>query len=159
MICSGKQLNTGEGWMDKSIKEAGLKTGSKVMLLGKKYDPAQEEGYREVLEAEKKGSTVEMKLAKIANEVDGISKGHLANELRGEALAKLSKRCNMLNEEALRVLESLDGITLGEEQLEAKIKRKSVASKVNQSCHEVLLKVNKLMDETERQLQAIAVVA
>ena len=62
--------------------------------MGKKYDPAQEEGYRkvtfelqkkskqkrilyyyaimlfrEVLEAEKKGSTVEMKLAKITNEV------------------------------------------------------------------------------------------
>merc|ERR1719209_1861865 len=148
MICSGKQLNTGEGWMDKSIKEAGLKTGSKVMLLGKKYDPAQEEGYREVLEAEKRGSTVEMKLAKITNEVDGISKGHLAVELQAEALAKLSKRCNMLNEEALRVLETLDGITLGEDQLEAKIKRKSVASKVN-----------KLMDETEGQLKAIAVLA
>ena len=80
-----------------SVNQAGLKTGSKVMLLGKKYDPAQEEGYRkvtfklpfkkedknqfafqlklsnnvnrEVLEAEKKGSTVEMKLAKITNEV------------------------------------------------------------------------------------------
>ena len=64
---------------------------------------------------------------------------------------------------------------MGEEQLEAKIKRKSVASKVIQSCHEVLLmiedlqlnliyvdcyvQVNKLMDETERQLQAIAVLA
>ena len=24
-----------------------MKTGSKVMLLGKKYDPAQEEGYRQ----------------------------------------------------------------------------------------------------------------
>lgn len=64
---------------------------------------------------------------------------------------------------------------MGEEQLEAKIKRKSVASKVNPSCHELLLKidnlqlnliyldcyvqVNKLMDETERQLQAIAVLA
>ena len=65
MICSGKQLNTGDGWLEKSIGEvretflrrtlgkligfaqAGLKTGSKVMLLGKKYDPAQEEGYRQ----------------------------------------------------------------------------------------------------------------
>merc|ERR1719237_102988 len=108
MICSGKQLNTGDGWLERTILEAGLKTGS----------------------------TVEMKLAKITNEVDGISKGHLAGELQAEALSKLSKRCKMLNEEALRVLETLDGITLGEEQLEAKIKRKSVASKVN-----------KLMDE------------
>ena len=64
---------------------------------------------------------------------------------------------------------------MGEEQLEAKIKRKSVASKVSRSCDEVLLmvddlqlnlinldcyvQVNKLMDETERQLQAIAVLA
>ena len=81
-----------------SVNQAGLKTGSKVMLLGKKYDPAQEEGYRnvtislkrvnknqfafqlklsnnvnrEVLEAEKKGSTVEMKLAMITNEVKNI---------------------------------------------------------------------------------------
>ena len=90
MICSGKQLNTGEGWMDKSIKEvsatkveqpgfdrsrscqvdfllypdsisqAGLKTGSKVMLLGKKYDPAQEEGYRKVtLKLQKKVNKTE----------------------------------------------------------------------------------------------------
>ena len=31
------------------IAQVGLKTGSKVMLLGKKYDPAQEEGYRQPL--------------------------------------------------------------------------------------------------------------
>jgi len=143
MICSGKQLNTGEGWMERSLAEAGVKTGSKVMLLGKKFDPAQEEGYREVLEVEKKSGGLEMKIARISNEVDGIGKGHLEKGLVQEALAKLTKRCNMLNEEALKLLTSLDGIMLGEE-LEAKIKRKSVATKVN-----------RLMDETDRKLEDI----
>ena len=73
-----------------------MKTGSKVMLLGKKFDPAQvgwsasmrniyyalhgskkkcmvcfpqEEGYREVLEVEKRSGGLEMKIARISNEV------------------------------------------------------------------------------------------
>lgn len=144
MICSGKQLNTGEGWVERSLGEAGVRTGTKVMLLGKKFDPAQEEGYREVLEVEKRSGGVEMKIAKISNEVDGISKGHLEKALVQEALTKLAKRCKMLNEEALKLLTSLDGITLGEDQLEAKIKRKSVATKVN-----------RLMDESDRRLEEI----
>lgn len=144
IICSGKQLNTGEGWLERSLKEASVKTGSKLMLLGKKFDIAQEAGYKEVLEVERKSGTVEMKIAKISHEIEDISKGHLDKKLQPEACVKLTKRGKMLNEEALGLLESLDGISLDEAQLEAKIKRKSVATKVN-----------RVMDETDRQLQRI----
>jgi len=144
MIASGRQLNNGPNWLGLSLKEAGVKTGSKVMLLGKKYDPEQEEGYKDVLGVEKKSGTVEMKIAKIVNEVDDISKGHLAPSLLPEALGRLSKRCNLLNEESLRLLETLDSISLGEEQLEARVKRKSVVTKIN-----------RVMDETDSQLQRI----
>jgi hypothetical protein len=101
-------------------------SGSCIMMLGLNLIMMtipifQEAGYKEVLEVERKSGAVEMKLAKITNEVcrflvpaptpvqvDGISKGHLDPALVPEALAKLTKRSNILNEEALRLLESLD---------------------------------------------------
>jgi BCL2-associated athanogene 1 len=145
LILSGRQLNGAPGWLEQDVVEAGVKNGSKIMLLGKKYDPEQEAGYKAVKEVEHRSGAVEMKIAKIVNDIDGISKGHLAAKLEPEALTKLKKRCNLLNEEALKLLESLDAICLAEEQLEARVKRKAVVSRIN-----------KVMDETDRQLQAIA---
>jgi hypothetical protein len=40
------------------------------MILGKKYDPEQEEAYREILELEKKCKSIESKLEKVAKEVN-----------------------------------------------------------------------------------------
>ena len=47
-----------------------MKTGSKLMILGKRYDPEQEEAYREILELEKKCKSIEKKVEEVAQEVN-----------------------------------------------------------------------------------------
>ena len=70
---------------------------------------SQEAGFKEVLEVDRRSGSVEMKIAMISKEIEDISKGHLDKSLQPEALQKLTKRAKLLNEEALRLLESLDG--------------------------------------------------
>ena len=47
-----------------------MKTGSKLMILGKRYDPEQEEAYREILELERKCKSIENKMEEVAKEVN-----------------------------------------------------------------------------------------
>jgi len=157
LICSGRQLTKD---MAVTLAEAGLKTGSKVMILGKKYDPEQEESYKEILELEKKCKNVERKMLEVSDEVmsrtrqyfeylflsqiEGISKGHLDRKLHTEALKNIEKKVRNSNEELLKLLESLDGINLTEDQKECKIKRKSVATNMN-----------KAMDKTDDILEKL----
>jgi len=141
LICSGRQLTKD---MAVTLAEAGLKTGSKVMILGKKYDPEQEESYKEILELEKRCKNVERKMLEVSDEIEGISKGHLDKNLHTEALKNLQKKVRNSNEELLKLLESLDGINLTEDQKECKIKRKSVATNMN-----------KAMDKTDDILEKL----
>eukprot|EP00090_Calanus_glacialis_P004706 TRINITY_DN13542_c0_g1_i1.p1 TRINITY_DN13542_c0_g1~~TRINITY_DN13542_c0_g1_i1.p1 ORF type:complete len:115 (+),score=41.86 TRINITY_DN13542_c0_g1_i1:45-389(+) len=67
LICSGKQLPKD---LKVTLKEAGLKTGSKLMILGKRYDPEQEEAYREILELEKKCKSIENRMEEVSKEVN-----------------------------------------------------------------------------------------
>jgi len=146
LICSGRQLTKD---MAVTLSEAGLKTGSKVMILGKKYDPEQEESYKEILELEKKCKNVERKMLEVSEEIEGISKGHLDKNLHTEALKNLQKKVRNSNEELLKLLESLDGINLTEDQKECKIKRKSVATNMNKAMDktdDVLEKLSSLME-------------
>jgi len=146
LICSGRQLTKD---MAVTLAEAGLKTGSKVMILGKKYDPEQEEAYKEILELEKKCKNVERKMLEVSDEIEGISKGHLDKNLHTEALKNLQKKVRNSNEELLKLLESLDGINLTEDQKECKIKRKSVATNMNKAMDktdDVLEKLSSLME-------------
>ena len=47
-----------------------MKSGSKLMILGKRYDPEQEEAYREILELEKKCKSIENRMEEVSNEVN-----------------------------------------------------------------------------------------
>ena len=49
-------------------------------------------------------------------QIDGISKGHLDKSLHAEAFKSLQKRVKNLNEELQKLLETLDGISLAEDQ-------------------------------------------
>ena len=49
-------------------------------------------------------------------QIDGISKGHLDKSLHAEAFKSLQKRLKHTNEELQKLLETLDGISLAEDQ-------------------------------------------
>ena len=50
-------------------------------------------------------------------QVEGISKGHLDKSLHAEAIKTLQKKIKNTNEELQKLLETLDGFSLTEEQL------------------------------------------
>eukprot|EP00092_Neocalanus_flemingeri_P033851 GFUD01036812.1.p1 GENE.GFUD01036812.1~~GFUD01036812.1.p1 ORF type:complete len:203 (+),score=39.63 GFUD01036812.1:44-652(+) len=143
LICCGKQLPKD---LKVTLKEAGFKTGigSKLMILGKKYDPENEDDYKQIVELENKSKNIEHKVDEVLTEIDGICKGHLDKSLHAEACKSLQKRVKSTNEELQKLLETLDGFSLNEDQQECKIKRKSVATKMN-----------KLMDRNDANLEKI----
>eukprot|EP00092_Neocalanus_flemingeri_P043173 GFUD01047510.1.p1 GENE.GFUD01047510.1~~GFUD01047510.1.p1 ORF type:complete len:163 (+),score=19.63 GFUD01047510.1:41-529(+) len=68
LICCGKQLPKD---LKVTLKEAGFKTGigSKLMILGKKYDPENEDDYKQIVELENKSKNIEHKVDEVATEV------------------------------------------------------------------------------------------
>jgi len=142
LIFCGKQLPDPE----MLLTQAGIQAtgGNKVMVLGKKYDPMSDSNFKQLVTAENKAVAAEKKLTEMAVEIEDISNGHLDKNLQPEAFKSLLKRLNGVNEELARLLESLDGVQLSEDQLDAKVKRKSVATLIN-----------KIMDKNDVSLEKV----
>ena len=104
------------------------------MICGKKNDPEQEDGYKEIVEMENDCKNIEKEIDEVGTELDGICR----------SLKLLQKRVKGTNEELQKLLETLDGVSLNEDQQECRIKRKSVASKLN-----------KVMDRNDTNLAKI----
>jgi len=131
LIFCGKQLSKDPS---SPLAEAGIVpgAGNKVMVLGKKFDPMSDENYKQLITTENKAISLEQRVAEIASQLSDINNGHLEEKHHKEVFTDLQKRGKNLNEEMLRMLESLDAVTLLDDQPEAKAKRKSVASRLNQ---------------------------
>ncbi|XP_019862406.1 PREDICTED: BAG family molecular chaperone regulator 1-like [Amphimedon queenslandica] len=54
--------------------EAGIKNNSKIMLLGRKTDPAQDECLKKLDDISESTNTIERKIKKIEQELEGIEK-------------------------------------------------------------------------------------
>ncbi|XP_071528609.1 BAG family molecular chaperone regulator 1-like isoform X1 [Panulirus ornatus] len=116
-----------------TLASYGIGPGSKVMVLGKRFDPEEDANYQAIVQIEQSCSRVEKTLCDIIPQVDGISGGYLESRLCGEALCKLRKQLLGVNEEFMRLLEQLDGISFEENQTLARQKRKSVVKRIQQS--------------------------
>jgi len=127
IIFCGKQLPKD---LAQPLTEAGLgaRGGNKIMILGKRYDPASDESYKAILTLETRAAASEKKVLEITAELDDIDRGHLDKSLHQEASKSLQKRVKSINEELQKLLEGLDSLQLAEDQLDAKVKRKSVAT-------------------------------
>ncbi len=130
LISNAKTLTSPEP--DKiTLSELKIKTGAKIMVLGRKFDPEKDEAYQKILAIEKRSFEISQKLAEAAQQVQDIENGHLPREHHAEALRGLNKRCKGCAEEWMRVLETLDGTQLEESQSMAKSKRKSLVNNTN----------------------------
>lgn len=142
--------------------------GNKIMVLGKKFDPMSDENYKQLITAENKAISFEQRVTEIAAQLTDIDNGHLEAKLHKQAFTDLQKRGNSLNEDMQKLLESLDAVTLLDDQqgiiivcwlrccvngkwyknafniLEAKAKRKSVATRLN-----------KVMDKNDTNMEKI----
>ena len=90
--------------------------GNKIMVLGKKFDPMSDENYKQLITTENKAISLEQRVVEMATQLTDIDNGHLEAKHHKGALTDLQKRGNSLNEEMQRMLESLDMVTLLDDQ-------------------------------------------
>ena len=64
-----------------------------------------------------RAEAIEKKVQEISEELTDIDRGHLDKNLHQEASKSLEKRVKSLNEELQKLLESLDGFELAEDQM------------------------------------------
>ncbi|KAK2170096.1 hypothetical protein LSH36_4g03039 [Paralvinella palmiformis] len=126
LIVKGKSLTDPEA----SLKSCGVKNGTKLMLIGKKYN-AEDEGFiKQISDIEVKVKRTEDKINEIMQEVDSIHKGFLSSDLQEEALKRLSKRVTSCTEEFSKQVECCDALTLSESTDEIRKKRKQLVNKI-----------------------------
>jgi len=129
LIVNGRALTSMDN--EKRIPDCRISPGCKVMLLGKKHDPSQDEVYQKVLTIQKKTILDYTNLLKVTEELNEFDKGYLPTEHHEEKLKALLKSCRSCSEGFMRSLEALDDMRFDESQTLAKSKRKTVATETN----------------------------
>uniref|UniRef100_A0A5S6QT37 BAG family molecular chaperone regulator 1 n=1 Tax=Trichuris muris TaxID=70415 RepID=A0A5S6QT37_TRIMR len=111
-----------------------FKQGDRIMVLGKQ-PPVNAElesrmKYLRIVEKDRIGK-IGRKLDDLAAQVDGLTKGFLADSLVNEAVERLRKQLNGLCEDCMKTLESMDALSLGDRSLEnARMKRKLLTDRI-----------------------------
>lgn len=129
LIVNGKALTTLDH--TKIITDCRIQDGTKVMVLGKKYDIDTDVMYQKIVKVEENIVGIQKKLSEVTKEVKDIEDGFLSKEHHNEALKGLTKRCKLCIEEFMGTLEALDELQFEEHQSIAKAKRKSVVKEAN----------------------------
>uniref|UniRef100_A0A1X7UVA4 BAG family molecular chaperone regulator 1 n=1 Tax=Amphimedon queenslandica TaxID=400682 RepID=A0A1X7UVA4_AMPQE len=122
LIFKGKTLRK----EDELVSEAGIKNNSKIMLLGRKTDPAQDECLKKLDNISESTNTIERKIKKVEQELEGIEKGFLLSELVSESCDKLRKQSLSCNENLMKNLEELDTIVPSATETLVRGKRKTL---------------------------------
>ncbi|XP_041471637.1 BAG family molecular chaperone regulator 1-like [Lytechinus variegatus] len=111
---------------DQQVTEAGIKHGSKLMLIGKKFNPEEDDNYKQIVEVEKRIVALAKKQIEISEEITGVQNGYLQKDLEKDSLSRLCKRLASCHEEYVRFLEKLDSLDLGTCNQSIRRKRKDV---------------------------------
>ncbi|KAK7071180.1 hypothetical protein SK128_027740 [Halocaridina rubra] len=128
IIFKGKNLCD----VEKTLISYGINPGAKIMVLGKRFDPSDDADYQAVVTIETSCSSVERRLCEIIPQVNNINDGCIDAKTCGEALGKLRKQLLAVNEDFMRLLEQLDGLSFEASQGPARQKRKLVVQKIQQ---------------------------
>lgn len=126
LVHKGKSLKNA----DDALSDLGVKDGSTIMLLGKKPDPLEDKHISQLLEAEKELEKNEKRLSEITYELDGIHRGFINDDLKLPALSQLKTRLGGTIELLMKQLESLDALSLGENNKGGRGKRKTIVDRI-----------------------------
>jgi hypothetical protein len=126
LIHKGKSLQPPE----LLLSDFGVKNGSTVMVLGKKFDPESEAVYQEITKLGSAADNAEVLLGDIGSEIEGIEQGFLAPELVVQSLGKLEKRLKKTSELCLKTLETLDAMSLKDESKQVRSARKALVERL-----------------------------
>ena len=115
--------------------------------LSKKLDPMSDENFKQLVSVENKVNSLEMKVSELSKEVSVIISGDLEKSAhQDQAIKSLQKRGKCLNEDLQKMLESLDAVQLMQDQLEARLKRKSVATIINKVLDKLDMYIENLVE-------------
>ncbi|KAJ8040568.1 BAG family molecular chaperone regulator 1 [Holothuria leucospilota] len=126
IIFKGKQLSDSQ----RPLFAYGVKSGSKLMVMGNKNSLQKDPRYIEMEAVEESVGKVEVKQNQINQELEGIEQGYLDNSLVQEALQKLQKRLASCHEEFVKLLETLDSLSLGDGPPALRTKRKGTVQRI-----------------------------
>ncbi|CAL1580330.1 unnamed protein product [Knipowitschia caucasica] len=126
IIFKGKSLKE----MEESLSSYGVKTGCKLMMIGKRNSPEEEAELKKLKDIEKSVDQTAKKLEKVDGELTGLKNGFLAKDLQAEALNKLDHRVKAAAEQFMKILEQIDAMTLPEHFNDCKIKKKGLVKTV-----------------------------
>lgn len=126
IIFKGKQLSDSL----RPLFAYGVKSGSKLMVMGNKNSLQKDPRYIEMEAVEESVGKVEVKQNQINQELEGIEQGYLDSSLVQEALQKLQKRLASCHEEFVKLLETLDSLSLGDGPPALRTKRKGTVQRI-----------------------------
>ncbi|KAK7945027.1 hypothetical protein WMY93_000755 [Mugilogobius chulae] len=126
IIFKGKSLKE----MEETLSSYGVKTGCKLMMIGKRNSPEEEVELKKLKDIEKSVEQTAKKLEKVDGELTGLKNGFLAKDLQAEALNKLDHRVKAAAEQFMKILEQIDGMSLPENFNDCRMKKKGLVKTV-----------------------------
>uniref|UniRef100_A0ACB8FTA6 Uncharacterized protein n=1 Tax=Sphaerodactylus townsendi TaxID=933632 RepID=A0ACB8FTA6_9SAUR len=155
LIYKGKSLKE----MEQPLSTFGVKNGCKVMLIGKRNSPEEENELKKLKDLEKSVEQIAKKIEEVNKELGGIQKGFLAKNLQTEALNQLDKRIKGTAEQFMKILEQIDAIALPDNFSDCKQKKKGLVKKVQAflaQCDTVEGSIGQEMDKLQSKNMAVA---
>eukprot|EP00112_Aurelia_sp_Birch-Aquarium-sp1_P022327 Seg626.6 transcript_id=Seg626.6/GoldUCD/mRNA.D3Y31 product="BAG family molecular chaperone regulator 1" protein_id=Seg626.6/GoldUCD/D3Y31 len=141
LIYKGKSLTK----IDSSLAENGLKNGAKIMLIGRKNDPVEDQLISNIEKVEKEVTKTENKFRDLITDFESLLQGFLETEMTKESLNKLEKQLKQYDGELMKEIERLDCMEIDMTYQEPKAKRKLLIKKIQ--------KLHDEADEMERKIK------
>jgi len=133
LICKGKSLSA----KDASLKELGIKSKSKIMVLGKKSCPEEDQLKSTIASHGQHAEDIWVKCQKILADFQSVQQGFLSENQTIETLNKLEKQAKIRAEELLRIMMALDGLELDASFTDARQKRKDLIKTIQKHLDEI----------------------
>ncbi|XP_061777036.1 BAG family molecular chaperone regulator 1 isoform X2 [Nerophis ophidion] len=116
LIFKGKSLKD----MEQTLSGYGVKSGCKLMMIGKRNSPEEEAELKKLKDIEKS----------VEHTAKKLEKGFLAKDLQVEALGKLDHRVKIASEQFMKLLEQIDALSVPENFNDCKMKKKGLVKTV-----------------------------
>jgi len=111
LIYKGKQMTIDYTTLQSDLN---IKSGSKVMMLGLKVDPQDEQYTMTIKKVKAEAVAIEFAITDFEQQHKGVQDGHLPSELHPEALKGIHKKCVGCVEQLMKLLEKLDSLITSE---------------------------------------------
>ncbi|XP_066910896.1 BAG family molecular chaperone regulator 1-like isoform X1 [Clytia hemisphaerica] len=144
LIYNGRTLNE----YHSTLSDLGVKNKSKIMVIGKKNSPEEDQLMKEIEQINKRTKELLKRLEDLQTDVKDASKGFLDSEKIIETYQKCSKNLKGVAEGFMKNLETLDAMTIASQYTAIREKRKDAIRDINN----YLGRADKQIDELDHIL-------